>query len=356
MLQAARARPIIAGVGTAAPGSSYSQREVLDLFGIQDHRTRSLFLNSAIARRHLILPPVAENGMLRTETQGELLQKHRSAALDIGARAIRACLEAVAADPSDISFLCCATTTGFLTPAVSALLCQELGLKNTCARLDIVGMGCSAGLNALNATATWAAANPGKLGIMLCVEICSAGYVFDGSMRTAVVNSLFGDGAAAAAIRAAQQDTGPSGPTILKFNSRIVTEAQDAMRFDWDETHGKFSFFLLPEVPYLVGASVAGAIDELLSDTGVRHSAVAHWVVHSGGKKVIDAVRVNLGLSAYDLRHTTNVLRDYGNLSSGSFLFSYECLMSEGRIAPGDFGVIITMGPGLSIESALIQW
>ena len=58
-------------------------------------------------------------------------------------------------------------------------------------------MGCNAGLNALNAVSGWAAANPGKLAVMVCVEVCSAAYVFDGTMRTSVVNSLFGDGAAA---------------------------------------------------------------------------------------------------------------------------------------------------------------
>ncbi|MFC7479062.1 hypothetical protein ACFQX7_01830 [Luedemannella flava] len=35
---------------------------------------------------------------------------------------------------------------------------------------------------------------------MLCTEACSAAYAMDGTMRTAVVNSLFGDGAAALAL------------------------------------------------------------------------------------------------------------------------------------------------------------
>ncbi|NED08824.1 type III polyketide synthase, partial [Streptomyces sp. SID6648] len=72
--------------------------------------------------------------------------------------------------------------------------------------------------------------------------------------------------------------------------------------------------------------------------------------VHSGGKKVIDSVSVNLGLTRHDVRHTTDVLRDYGNLSSGSFLFSYEQQLREGRTRPGDYGVLMTMGPGSTLE------
>jgi 3,5-dihydroxyphenylacetyl-CoA synthase len=146
------------------------------------------------------------------------------------------------------------------------------------------------------------------------------------------------------------------GPSILKFNSRIITEAIEAMRYDWDEAHGKFSFFIDPDVPYVVGAHAEETVDGLLSGSGVRRSDIRHWLVHSGGKKVIDAVRVNLGLSAHDLKHTTSVLRDYGNLSSGSFLFSYQRLLNEGVVRAGDYGIMMTMGPGSTIETALLRW
>jgi 3,5-dihydroxyphenylacetyl-CoA synthase len=352
-----RLRTRIAGVGTATPPDSYSQMELLDQFEIKDRRVRSVFLNSAIERRYLTLPPPQGEGSPRNETQGELLNKHRSCAVEVGVRAIHSCLRGLNASASEIRYLCCVTTTGFLSPGVSAYLCRELGLAADCTRLDVVGMGCNAGLNALNAAASWSLANPSQLAIMLCVEICSAAYVIDGTMRTGVVNSLFGDGAAAVALTAAGSEERASGaPSILKFRSRIITEAIEAMRYDWDESHGKFSFFLDPEIPYVVGAHIEETIDGLLDGTRLRRSDIDHWVVHSGGKKVIDAIRVNLGLSAHDLRHTTSVLRDYGNLSSGSFLFSYQRLLAEGKVRPGDYGVMITMGPGSTIESALLRW
>jgi 3,5-dihydroxyphenylacetyl-CoA synthase len=346
----------ILGVGTATPPTSYSQAELLEIFGIKDRRIRSLFLNSAIDRRYLTLPLVSQDGSRRHETQGELLKKHRSCAIEVGARAIQACVRKCNATISDISFLCCVTTTGFLSPGVSAFMCRELRLPSDRARLDVVGMGCNGGLNALNATTSWALANPGKLAILLCVEICSAGYVIDETARTGVVNSLFGDGAAAVGLTATAGDKASEAPSVLKFHGRLITEAIDAMRYDWDELHGKFSFFLDPQIPYVVGAHVEQTINGLLLGSGLRRSDITHWVVHSGGKKVIDAIRVNLGLSAVDLRHTTSVLRDYGNLSSGSFLFSYERLMNEGAVVPGDYGVMITMGPGSTIESALLSW
>jgi 3,5-dihydroxyphenylacetyl-CoA synthase len=347
--------PHLLGVGTAVPQNSYTQAEVLDLFGIQDPRVRSIFLGSAIDRRYLTLPAPRADGGPRLETQGQLLSKHRTEGIEMGGRALMECLKESDADLGDVRHLCCVSSTGLLTPGFSALLIRELGMDPACARLDVVGMGCNAGLNGLSAVAGWASAHPGQLAVLLCVEACSAAYVFDGTMRTSVVNSLFGDGAAAIGVRAAAGPPEPR-PAVLRFASSMVPDALEAMRYDWDDAQGKFSFFLDRDVPYVVGAHAEGIIDRLLGAAGLRRSEIAHWIVHSGGKKVIDSVRVNLGLSAHDLRHTTGVLRDYGNLSSCSFLFSYRRLQEEGRARPGDLGVLMTMGPGLTIETALVRF
>ncbi|BCK68055.1 putative chalcone synthase [Streptomyces libani subsp. rufus] len=349
--------PRILGVGTATPPHSYSQQEVLEAFAIEDEKIVSVFENSAIERRFLNLPPVGEDGRRHIESQGELLAKHAKWGVDMGARALRSCLDNIGAEVADIGYLACVTTTGFLTPGFSAKLIKELGLSPYTRRLDVVGMGCNAGLNGLTATADWAAANPGRLALMVCSESCSAAYVFDGTMRTAVVNSLFGDAAAAIAITADAAST-PAEPAgkVLKFASYIITDAIDAMRYDWDDEAGKFSFFLDREVPYAVGAHTERVVDKLLDGTGLRRSDIAHWIIHSGGKKVIDSVIVNLGLTRHDVRHTTSVLRDYGNLSSGSFLFSYQRLLEEGVAQKGDYGIFMTMGPGSQIETALVLY
>lgn len=344
------------GVGTASTGASVTQSELLGLLGIDDPKVRSVYLNSAIDKRRLTLPEPGADGRRRPEPQGELLAKHKRLAIAMGSQALQACLKRAGASLSDLRHLCCVTSTGFLTPGLSALLIRELGIDPHCSRSDIVGMGCNAGLNALNVVAGWSAAHPGELGVVLCAEACSAAYALDGTMRTAVVNSLFGDGAAALAlVRDAPGETRP-GPRILKFASFLITDAIEAMRYDWDSNLDRFSFFLDPQIPYVVGAHAETVVDRLLAGTGLRRSDIGHWLVHSGGKKVIDAVVVNLGLSRHDVRHTVGVLRDHGNVSSGSFLFSYERLVAEGVTSPGDYGVLLTMGPGSTIETALVQW
>ncbi|MFI1652013.1 3,5-dihydroxyphenylacetyl-CoA synthase DpgA [Streptomyces avidinii] len=353
--------PEIIGVGTSVPPTTYSQEELLDEFNITDPRVRSVFLNGAIERRGLVLPPLQEDGSRAVETQGELLRKHVANGLAMARESVESCLKDANATLDDVRYLCCVTSTGFITPGFTALLIKDLGISRHCSRLDVVGMGCNAGLNALTAVAGWTGAHPGELALMVCVEVCSAAYIFDGTMRTSVVNSLFGDGSATVAVKATGQATPSDGaprprPRLLKFSSCIIPEAVDAMRYDWDDDQGKFSFYLDPEIPYVVGAHAELSVDRLLEGTGLRRSDISHWIVHSGGKKVIDAVRVNLGLTRQEVRHTTGVLRDYGNLSSGSFLFSYRRLVEESVIEPGEHGIFMTMGPGSTIEMALVGW
>jgi len=353
--------PYLVSVGTAVSPDSYTQEEVLDLYGISDPRVRSVFANSGIDRRHLAVVRDPVTGRPRPESQGDLLTKHRTVGLEMAEQAITIALKRAGVAPADVAHLCCVTSTGFLTPGFSALLIKQMGFAHATSRLDVVGMGCNAGANALQSTAAWAAAHPGRVALLVCIEVCSAAYVIDDTMRTAVVNSLFGDGSAALVVRTPDPGESPAPasaplPRVIGAASTIIPEAIGAMRFDWDETQGRFSFFLDRDVPYVVGAHVEETVDRLLAPAGLRRGDVAHWIVHSGGRKVIDAVQVNLGLTRHDLRHTLGVLRDLGNLSSGSFLFSYERLLAEEIAVPGDYGVLMAMGPGSSIEALLTRW
>jgi polyketide synthase Type III len=89
--------PRIAGVGTAVAGEPYSQRDLLEIFRITDSRVRSVFLNSAIERRYLSLPPAGHDGGRACEEQGDLLAKHRALALIIHRGAL-----GVGPEPADV--------------------------------------------------------------------------------------------------------------------------------------------------------------------------------------------------------------------------------------------------------------
>jgi predicted naringenin-chalcone synthase len=174
------------------------------------------------------------------------------------------------------------------------------------------------------------------------------------TMRTAVVNSLFGDGVAALVVGAGPDVVRHQGPAIYDFESHIIPDAIAAMRFDLDGP--KFSFYLDRDIPYVLGTHVEKPVNRLLARAGLKRRDIQHWIIHSGGRKVIDAMKYNLGITNYDVRHTLRVLQDFGNLSSGAFLFSYQLLLAERLARSGEYGVMITMGPGSTIETCLIRF
>ncbi len=310
------------------------------------------------------------------ESAADLHAKFRNGALDIGSRAIGDALDAASLSPADVGYMLCVTSSGFMVPGLSSLFSRELGFDRNLLRADVVGMGCNAGLNGLNPLVQWVRNHPGQVALLVCCEINSAMYVLDETPRTGIVNSLFGDGAAAAVLTGyAGNGTGsmasqtlssqtlapgslPSGPApcVLDFESFCIPEQWAAMRFDWNDDAGKWSFYLDRDIPYVIGFNVREPVERLLQRNGLDFSAIKHWVLHTGGGAVIDSVKLSLGLAEHDVRHTRSVLRDYGNISSGSFLVSLERLLAEGCVSDGDRGVMVTMGPGAQIEAALLRF
>jgi polyketide synthase Type III len=353
---------IIASVASAFPEASYSQEEIGALLGLENRVVKKLLRAPHIQKRHLYLPARdVRTGRALPESPVDLHCKFRQGALDIGSRAIRNALDAASLSAAEVDYILCVTSSGFMVPGLSALFSRELGFDRRVRRADIVGMGCNAGLNGLNPLVQWVRNHPGRVALLVCCEINSAMYLVDDTVRTGIVNSLFGDGAAAAVLTSHPINaSGPlrfqPAPWVLDFESFCIPEQWAAMRFDWNNDAGKWSFFLDRDIPYVVGYNVREPLERLLERNGLDFSAIKHWVLHTGGGAVIESVKLGLGLDDHDVRHTRSVLRDYGNISSGSFLVSLERLLAEGCAVAGDRGVMITMGPGAQIETALLQF
>ena len=346
--------PRLISVATENPGRMYSQAELVDLFGVTDKKITKLFSSSHIASRFLSLPEPDETGRIPYENGLDLVSKHRNQAIAAGKAVVCRVIEMANLQPSDIDYIACVTSTGFLCPGLSAHLTKMVGLRSDIYRIDVVGMGCNAGLNSMQPLVNFCLLNPQSHALLVCAEICSAAYVFDMTTRTAVVNSLFGDGVAAAVFGHRGERSETTGPEILGFSSHIMADQIEAMRFDYED--GKYSFFLDRNIPYIIGDNVQYPVKALLDNFGLKLRDIRHWIVHSGGRKVIDAIKFSLGISSHAVRHTESVLKERGNLSSGSFLFSHQRLIEEKVAEQGDYAMMMTMGPGATIECCLARF
>jgi alkylresorcinol/alkylpyrone synthase len=117
-----------------------------------------------------------------------------------------------------------------------------------------------------------------------------------------------------------------------------------------------FRILLSGEVPRIAKKRMAPDVDKFLAAAGLAGADIAHWLVHTGGPKVLDAFRDGLQLVPEALARSRRSLRQFGNLSSASVLFVLADLLAERSAREGDYGVMIAIGPGLCAELVLLRW
>ena len=90
-----------------------------------------------------------------------------------------------------------------------------------------------------------------------------------------------------------------------------------------------------------------------LAQAGVSRREICVWILHPGGRDVLEALRLEFGLDRADLRWSAEILREYGNLSSASLYFILRRALSNG--APPGWWWLCSFGAGFSCHGALLH-
>jgi len=341
--------PRILSIGTANPPVRLTQEQTFHAAGYQGERIRKIFLNSDIDYRHFYL----EGPPNRDESSDQLNQRYLRGAIRTGCRAILNCVNSARTTVQDVGFLAVCSCTGYVCPDVGSRLIAHMGFSNSVKRASIIGLGCAGALPTLQRAVDFVRANPDRQALMLAVEICSACYYVDNTLETVVGNAICADGAAAFLLSG-----GPQGhrkhPQIIDFESFIDTEHIEEVGLQHRD--GKLRIVLGASIQHLAGPMIEAALQPLLQRHGLSRSRIRFWVVHPGGRKVIDNVQKHFGMTDTQLRFSRTVLRNYGNMSSPTVMFVLEEVVRNGDPRAGDFGVMVALGPGMAAEVALLRW
>ncbi len=184
---------------------------------------------------------------------------------------------------------------------------------------------------------------------MVAVELCSAAYYDDDRMESAVAHAIFADGAGAVAL-----NTEGEGPGIIEHRTLFRPEHLSAMGFEYPG--GRPRVVLSKEVRRIGAAMMKEMADVLLGSQGLKKEDIQHWVLHSAGRRVIEQARRLMELEESQIAHSRRVLRHFGNMSSATVLFVLDELLRAREAVPGDWGLMIALGPGFAAEGALLRW
>jgi predicted naringenin-chalcone synthase len=244
-----------------------------------------------------------------------------------------------------------ASCTGYTGPTPELLLARDFGLRADLRRTFIGHMGCYAAFNALKVAMDGLAARPDEAVLVNCTELSSLHFRPERTREQAVIHSLFGDASSTAVL---SNEPPGRGVALLRARTEQLYETHELMT--WDVFSDGFFMTLSPFVPLIIGEKIGGLLERLLGPAGLAVGDVAHWVVHPGGPKILETIAARLGLSEDDLAPSYRVLEERGNCSSATVLLVLEEVLRSRRPAAGEYGVMLAFGPGLTMESMLVQF
>lgn len=349
----------IVRTGTGFPPHYYEQDELIrglaELWADKVYnfgRLEQFHRNVLVGGRHLALPMET----YRTLTGfGARNAAWTEVATDLGSRVVGDLCEEAGIAPRELSLLVFTTVTGLAVPSIEARLMNRLPLSPALKRLPIFGLGCLAGAAGVARVADYLKGHPDECALLLAIELCSLTLQADDlSVANIVASGLFGDGAAAVLMAGERHPAAGQGPRLIDTRSVFFPDSERVM--GWDVQDSGFKVVLSPEVPDFAREHLSGPAAEFLALHGLSAREVTHWIAHPGGPRVMDALEQSLGLPDGALDVSRDSLARVGNVSSASVLFVLDELLKSGRAAPGDYGVMLAMGPAFCAELVLLQW
>ncbi|MFL5801365.1 MAG: type III polyketide synthase [Roseiflexaceae bacterium] len=345
----------IAATATAVPpylmtreATKQAMQQVFRLDARRMAAVLSIFDNAQVERRYSVFPI---EYMLRPRSLTRTNAEYQEHALALARQVAQDCLAQAGVQPAEVDFLISVSCTGYMIPSLDAYLIGDLGLRPNVRRLPITELGCIGGAMALSRARELVRAFPGASALVITVELPTLTLQRDDYSQANLVScALFGDGAAAALVTS--RDT--PGAQILDTAAHLFPDSLGAMGFDLRD--GGFHMVLSRDVPDLIRDQIGEVITTFLAQHGLTLEQLAAFLLHPGGKKILNNLEERLGIARDKTAPSWDVLRDYGNLSSATLLFVLREWLTNRRPGAGAYGLMAGFGPGLSAELLLLRF
>ena len=161
---------------------------------------------------------------------------------------------------------------------------------------------------------------PDHTALLLSVELCSLTLQRDDrSIANIIASGLFADGAAAVIVRGGEKKAAPNLPRLVASRSVFFPDTEEMM--GWRIRDSGFEIVLSAGIPDLIRSQLRAGTDSFLADQGLSRRDIKHWIAHTGGPKVLQAIEAALEIPQCGLELSWKSLASIGNLSSASVLF-----------------------------------
>lgn len=339
----------VLAVATAVPPHELEQRAVADaarqiyarIFA-RYPKLSDVFVNAGIERRYSAR---SLEWLSAPHDLAERTDAYLESASELFIRAARAALDRARISARDVDVVVTVSSTGIATPGIEARVGPEMGFRPSVMRVPVFGRGCAGGVSGLTLGARLARAEPGEVILVVVVELCTLTSRTDRGTKADVISSaLFGDGAAAAVLRA--------GPGVAGLRVGATAEHTWPRTLDimgWVIDPMGFRVMLSRSLPRFVEQRMAAPVRRFIKAARLQ---TPQLICHPGGAKVLDAIEVALELQRGTLRDEREVLRGHGNMSAPTVLFVLERALRRGLRGPA---ILSALGPGFTANFLALE-
>jgi 3-oxoacyl-[acyl-carrier-protein] synthase III len=280
---------------------------------------------------------------------------------DLAEAAAREALADAGMTPEAIDSLVVATCTPDQPlPSTAAFVARALGVR--CAAVDLTA-ACAGWVYGLVTCAGMLTAGVSRSTLLIGAEVLSRWM--DPTDRTTL--PLFGDGAAAAVLRAVEsRESGDAAtvPGLVAWDLGVDGDACDLLTVPAGGSRqpasvetvaagGHYMKMQGREVFRRAVRAVESSCTTVLSDAGVDPRDVTLFIPHQANARIVEAILPRIGLTAE--RTVMNIDR-YGNTSAASIPIALCEAAASGRLTNGDLVLFAGFGAGMTWGTALLRW
>ncbi|CAN6984872.1 unnamed protein product [Brassica rapa subsp. trilocularis] len=284
--------------------------------------------------------------------------------------------------PSEIGILVVNSSTFNPTPSLATIIVNKYKLRDNIKSLNLGGMGCSAGVIAIDVAKSLLQVHRNTYALVVSTENITQNLYLGNNKSMLVTNCLFRVGGAAVLLSNMSKDQ-KRAKYKLVHTVRVHTGSDDrsyGCALQEDDEDGLVGVSLSKDLPMVAARTLKINIATLgplvlpireklrffvtfvrkkFFDPKIKHYmpdfklAFEHFCIHAGGRALIDELEKNLHLSPLHVEASRMTLHRFGNTSSSSIWYELAYTEAKGRMKKGDRIWQIALGSGFKCNSSV---